>query len=722
MIRSDTSHGVHMRPESTLELDKRFTHLVESKDSFVLVGDEDSAVLEGELTAELLPLLNGRLTASDIAEALHHLYPREAVHLALLELRGTGVVSESRSTSVNLKLSDGARRLMSAWESRGGGSYALTPRSSDGHRFILTEDYLDPSLIGLSQAREAGTLVRLGRRDIWVGPTVGPASDSCIHCLQDRLRLNLKGRALLREAETEPDSELRVAVLRGEPDPRWFEVLASWSGDVSGRIIAIDPSDEVVAFEHIVHRLPQCAECGDPTLQIIGANFRLTERATVPGSESGLRVCTPEVTLQRLDSLISPLTGVVRYVRPVETAASDVVHVYTASHARSFGPANAAAIKDEARDHAGGKGMSRIDAQVSAIGESLERFSAVYRGTEPTVRAKRSDLDAPSFAPNELMLFSESQYADRVAWNAGLAGGFQWVPSPYIDEEIDWSQVRSLSSGERRFVPTSHVFLAYDGIGRPYCRGDSNGLAGGNCLEEALLQGLLELVERDSVAMWWYSRGRVPTVDQQCVREAHEPVVACHERLGRDIWVLDLTTDLRIPCFAAVSAQGASDRQDIIFGFGCHPDPGIALRRALSEVNQMLPTVLKHPVERERQLLPDFRDAIEWWNDARIENHPYLAPGGPQSTTLATGPQLRGGLTDTLDRCVARIQTAGVDIYAADLTRPEVPFSVAKVVAPGLRHFWRRLGPGRLYEIPETLGWVDEPFTEDDTNPIPLFV
>ena len=44
-----------------------------------------------------------------------------------------------------------------------------------------------------------------------------------------------------------------------------------------------------------------------------------------------------------------------------------------------------------------------------------------------------------------------------------------------------------------------------------------------------------------------------------------------------------------------------------------------------------------------------------------------------------------------------------------------------EVVVPGLRHFWARFGPGRLYEVPVAMGWLERPLTEDQLNPIPFF-
>ena len=47
---------------------------------------------------------------------------------------------------------------------------------------------------------------------------------------------------------------------------------------------------------------------------------------------------------------------------------------------------------------------------------------------------------------------------------------------------------------------------------------------------------------------------------------------------------------------------------------------------------------------------------------------------------------------------------------------------VAKVIVPGLRHFWKRFAPGRLYDVPVALGWLSEPRPEADLNPVPMFL
>jgi ribosomal protein S12 methylthiotransferase accessory factor len=57
-----------------------------------------------------------------------------------------------------------------------------------------------------------------------------------------------------------------------------------------------------------------------------------------------------------------------------------------------------------------------------------------------------------------------------------------------------------------------------------------------------------------------------------------------------------------------------------------------------------------------------------------------------------------------------------------DQTRPDIGLPVAKVIVPGMRHFWARLGPGRLFDVPVEMGWLPAPLREDDLNPVAMFI
>ena len=127
------------------------------------------------------------------------------------------------------------------------------------------------------------------------------------------------------------------------------------------------------------------------------------------------------------------------------------------------------------------------------------------------------------------------------------------TPAPFDPSaEIEWSPVWSLRDQRFKYLPTSFLYFFYQGPGQIYA--DSNGCAAGNTLEEAIVQGFLELVERDSYAIWWYNQLQraeldISQLDDPYVRELRIQLA----ETGRQLWVLDITNDLGIPSFVASS-------------------------------------------------------------------------------------------------------------------------------------------------------------------------
>ena len=243
---------------------------------------------------------------------------------------------------------------------------------------------------------------------------------------------------------------------------------------------------------------------------------------------------------------------------------------------------------------------------------------------------------------------------------------------------------------------------------------DSNGCAAGNTLEEAIVQGFLELVERDSYAIWWYNRvaadgtglGPVrrflrPRSEKPARRNRTPAVGARHHHRSRHS---ELCGDV------VFDDHG---QEFVEYGSGSHFDPRIALLRALTEVNQFLSIGLLGA-----------RDAGQASNDSagpfRLKEHPYLMPGR-QTGDPAEGSISKFGSLDTREQalaCVDIAKRAGLDFLVLDQTRPDIDVPVVRVIVPGLRHFYRRFGPGRLYDVPVKLGLRDTPIPESELNPL----
>jgi ribosomal protein S12 methylthiotransferase accessory factor len=181
---------------------------------------------------------------------------------------------------------------------------------------------------------------------------------------------------------------------------------------------------------------------------------------------------------------------------------------------------------------------------------------------------------------------------------------------------------------------------------------------------------------------------------------------------GRRLWVLDVTSDLGIPTFVTVAHWMEGSQEFIDFGSGAHFDARIAVLRAMTELSQFLSIGLMGA----RNQTPSSPSSDDDFPPFRLQDHPYLTPNG--SSIVRPDPGF--GRLDTREHVTACVNIAkreGLDFLVLDQTRPDIEVPVVRVIVPGLRHFYRRFAPGRLYDVPVKLGLRDQPLRESELNP-----
>jgi len=309
------------------------------------------------------------------------------------------------------------------------------------------------------------------------------------------------------------------------------------------------------------------------------------------------------------------------------------------------------------------------------------------------------------------LLYSDAQYRTRQT-PVHESDDSQPVPDPADPSaKIEWSPAWSLRDDRFKYLPTSLLYFFYSGPAAFHA--DSNGCAAGNTLEEAIVQGFLELVERDSYAIWWYNRLQRAEVDlgqfdDSYVRDLQTQLA----ETGRRLWVLDVTSDLGIPTYVAILHWMQNGQENIEFGSGAHFDNRIALLRALTELNQFLSVGLMGGGTGEKP-------SLDGSTPLRLQDYPFLTPSGHTKVPPDSGSKF-GPLDNTrqqVDACVNIARRAGLDFLVLNQTRPDVEVPVVRVIVPGLRHFYRRFGPGRLYDVPVKLGLLDRPRLESELTP-----
>jgi len=719
-----------------------------------LVSDGRHTLLRGRLYELVAPCLDGRTTGEEVCGRLRGRASPAEVYYALGQLERKGYLCDGDGglppgqaalwSAQAVPPAAAARRLAGRPVGvRGLGtdvgpfvdllrSLHVTVAEGGPPDVVLTDSYLRDDLGELNAAAlktgRPWLLARPGGRQVWVGPLFRPGTTGCWACLAERLRANSPVTAYLRERTGRGATAEPVRSPAGDQVGLGLAAaaVATWVvkdgvPELEGKVRSLDPTAWKLDT-HQLARLPFCPACGTRAVREYAPPVFAGETRTV-ATDGGHRVVRPEETVARYARHVSPITGAVPVLEPAAPGGDGVLHVYFAGANMARPHTSLAELRGDLRTMSAGKGTTDAQAKASGLCEGLERYSGVFRGDEPRRRAAARDLGGAAVPLPDCLLFSDRQYRERAGRNAS-GSRFGFIPDPFDPAaEIDWAPVWSLTRREVRYLPTAFCYYDYpQPAGRTVCVADSNGNAAGNTLDEAVLQGFLELVERDSVALWWYTRVTRPGVDLGSFGDPYPGRLAAFLRdRGREFWAVDLTSDLGIPVFAAVCRRTGGGREQIVLGFGAHLDPRVALIRAVTEMTQMLSSPLLDPGAKDDPHADP--DTARWLATATVANQPYLLPAAGPAATPAKYPEVWGDtVAADVAVCRERVERQGLEMLVLDQTRPEIGLPVAKVIVPGLRHFWPRFGPGRLYDVPVRLGWVPRPLAEDELNPIPMFL
>ncbi len=735
-----------------LKLKARFQLEIVDDETIFLISETETHLARGRHYRFVAPLLDGSRDEDQLIEALKgRLSPPETLY-ALASMKSSGWIESQPSAALPNRTAAFWQQLGleagSAEQALAGSGFqvhaiepiekepfsaaleamGMTARDQADIVVTVADDYLRPELAEWNRRAIAHgqpwLLVKPAGVHPWIGPLFVPGQTGCWLCLADRLRANRAVERFLREREPErreplftapamsPANAPLTARLAAIEAARW---AAGGSSRLEGRILRLK-LDEMASDAHALTRRPQCPACGEPHYRtpLAPRPIEPASRPKNPAADGGSRQFTPEDTYAAFHRHISPITGLTRAVQRIPGQSRGVIHNFQSGHNLAVDDDAFSFLDLQFRHASMGKGRTETQSKTSALCEALERVSGVHQGYEPRVRASLRELGEDGIDPNACLLFSEAQIERRR--QKGVAAPFD------PEAALQWAPLWSLTARRFRYLPMQYCYYGYplDGEAR-HCKADSNGAAAGRSREEAIVQGVLELLERDAVAIWWYNRIRRPRVDLASFQDPYvDALVAEYRQRGRDLWALDITADFGVPVYAAVSTR-QRDGGEITLGFGCHPDAGVALSRALTEANQFLPVIEARARDSGYEVSEPA--ARNWLDNANLANQPHLAPdpeppaSGPRDNPL---PQ-RADLADDLERLVALVAERGMETLVLDQTRPDIGLSVVKAVIPGLRHFWRRLAPGRLYDVPTALGWRDAPLREDQLNPIPIF-
>ena len=366
-----------------------------------------------------------------------------------------------------------------------------------------------------------------------------------------------------------------------------------------------------------------------------------------------------------------------------------------------------------------GRGLSKQEAVTRTLGEAAQLISSCFWGDEQTIRGRAADMGSNVISPDDILLISDRQFGNRDEWNVAN-GDHDWMPQRFdLEQKTDWVEFSSLDGISTAFAPAACVYIGAfeksdDGA---FCVADSNGTAAGETLEQAKISAFLELVERDATAMWWHGRYARPAVDLSKLCGG-DMLLDWLKSRRRRYQIIDITTDLGIPVYAAISAE--PDGSAVALGFSASFNPDYAAISALTEMCQIEVSVNMAVTNRE---MMEGNPLLRWLDEVSLISMKHLQPlPGKASNLSSVRPESTLSPVEQIDRISAICADHNLTPWVHDLTRAEIGVPVARVIVPGLRHFKARYAQGRLYDTPLAMGWCSSPYQETDLNRVPLII
>ena len=303
-----------------------------------------------------------------------------------------------------------------------------------------------------------------------------------------------------------------------------------------------------------------------------------------------------------------------------------------------------------------------------AMMEGFERYSAEKQESDDTIFA----------TPNEIG--EKGEYIEPKSLN--LPQKFE--KADLGDTKFEWNLAHDIITGNDYYVLSNAVFHPYnhDSDVESLFKSNTNGLASGNVLEEAILHGIFEVIERDAWSIFEmthknYSQINIDSIESELIKE----IIDKFESQGIKIKLMDFTADINIPTIAASADDTVTrDAGLLTLGIGTHLDPEVAILRALTEVAQSRATQINGA--REDTVRADFAREAGYERMKRINKY-YFRQEEEQINLSDIENKSTTSIDEDID--IVKEELIANDIkhvLYTDLTRPEVDVSVVRVIIP----------------------------------------
>lgn len=370
--------------------------------------------------------------------------------------------------------------------------------------------------------------------------------------------------------------------------------------------------------------------------------------------------------------------GTHRAINPSQTISkvenklkkAGVTRVTEITHLDRVGIPVYSAIRPSAQDGAvsiyAGKGATTEQAKASAIMEAFERYSA-----------EKQDIDQNKIIKGT---FNEMENALKPS-SLILPRRLQKNPD---ETRLEWIESINIKTEEKILIPANAVYHPYQTNEESHIfKSNTNGLASGNIIEEAVFHGMTEVIERDAWSLFETYKKRVEINASKSDNSIITDILKRFHDVGIDIKLIDLTADISVHTVAAVADDTVlKDPALLTMGVGTHLDPEIAVIRALTEVAQSRATQIHGT--REDTVRATFMRKAGYERMKRINSH-WFGETDQSINIKSMKNRCSSSFKKDIEITIKQLQKCGIeDVLFVDLTRKEVEIPVARIIIPGL--------------------------------------
>jgi ribosomal protein S12 methylthiotransferase accessory factor len=279
------------------------------------------------------------------------------------------------------------------------------------------------------------------------------------------------------------------------------------------------------------------------------------------------KFCTPVETIKRFKQRLKDANlDILREVTRIDNGRLDIP-VY-------FSVCGRDAYETIGNKKQMGKGSSPEQSQASACMELGERFSffSFKKNPDNFITDTYANLKKQDLPLLPLKRLLQSVHDEKTSEDT--------LEKLIADIPIQWTWATNLNREEEVLVPFSWF----------YAINEFNGPSAGNTYEEAILQGVSEIIERHVCAVVNHNNLDTPAIDLDSVKDpVSKELIEKFRKNGIELYLNDFTLDTGIPTVSALAMDPTTfpAASEIVWTAGTTPDPEKALIRAITEVAQL---------------------------------------------------------------------------------------------------------------------------------------